>query len=90
MKQVPLQDNGYDCGVFLLYYIEKFLEDAHQTLIFQNLDEIFNHNWFSPREASNLRKKIQKILLEEFGRKKEFTNNLSNGNHFSLKCFYKH
>jgi len=82
MKQVPLQDNGYNCGIFLLYYIEKFLEDVHQKLIFQNLDETFNFTWFSPREASNLREKIQEILLEELGRKKEFTNNLTNGNHF--------
>ncbi|KAG0572270.1 hypothetical protein KC19_VG080600 [Ceratodon purpureus] len=76
---VPLQDNGYDCGIFLLFYVKKFLEDAPQKLIFQNLDEIFNHNWFPVKQTSNLREKIQEVMLEEFATKKEFTNNLTNG-----------
>jgi len=58
------------------------MEDAPQKLIFQNLNEIFNHNWFPPREASILRGKIQEIMLGEFGRKKEFTNNSGDGNCF--------
>jgi len=77
-----LQENGSDCGLFLLHYIEKFLEDAPQKLIFQNLDELFIYNWFPP-EASNLRKKIQEMLLEQVEAKNVGSINiLTNG-----KCF---
>jgi len=81
-QQVPLQENGYDCGVFLLYYVKMFMEDAPQKLIFEILDEIFNRDWFFPKEASSLREKIQELMLEEFGRKKEFPNYSTNGNWF--------
>jgi Ulp1 family protease len=52
-----LEDYGTDCGLFLLHYIEKFLEVESQKLIYHNLDDMFNDNWFSPIEASNLREK---------------------------------
>jgi ubiquitin-like-specific protease 1C/D len=26
--QVPLQDNEWDCGLFMLYYIERFVQEA--------------------------------------------------------------
>ena len=79
IQQVPLQENNSDCGIFWLHYIEKILEDAPEKLIFQNLDEIFNYNWFLPIEASNLRKHIQKIILEQIGAKSESTINLFDG-----------
>ena len=88
-----MQDNGTDCGLFLLHYIEKFLEAAPQNLIYHNLDDMFNDNWFPPIEASNLRGKIQRTMMEQFeaksecndslnpqfGSKKEFDNNFVNG-----------
>jgi Ulp1 family protease len=36
--QVPLQENESDCGLFLLRYIEKFVEKAPRTLRLSDLD----------------------------------------------------
>ncbi|KAI4314315.1 hypothetical protein L6164_027237 [Bauhinia variegata] len=37
---VPQQKNDYDCGVFVLYFIERFLEDAPQRLKKQVWQEV--------------------------------------------------
>ncbi|KAI4328244.1 hypothetical protein L6164_020616 [Bauhinia variegata] len=62
---VPQQMNDYDCGVFVLYFIERFIEDAPQRLKKEDL-AMFGKKWFKPEEASNLRGKIRKLLSEEF------------------------
>lgn len=72
-----MQDNGTDCGFFLLHYIEKFLEAAPHKLIYHNLDDMFNDNWFSPVEASNVRGKIQRTIMEQFEAKSECNDNLN-------------
>lgn len=36
--QVPLQDNESDCGLFLLHYIQKFVEHAPKTMKPSDLD----------------------------------------------------
>ncbi|RDX93639.1 Ubiquitin-like-specific protease 1D, partial [Mucuna pruriens] len=61
---VPQQKNEYDCGLFVLYFIERFMEEAPERLKKQDLD-MFGKRWFKPEEASNLRVKIQKLLLEK-------------------------
>lgn len=36
--QVPLQDNESDCGLFLLYYIRKFVENAPKAMKLSDLE----------------------------------------------------
>ncbi|KAK8958160.1 Ubiquitin-like-specific protease 1C [Platanthera guangdongensis] len=62
---VPQQKNEYDCGIFVLYFIERFLEEAPQRMRKHDLS-MFHAKWFKPAEASNLRKKILDLLVEEF------------------------
>ncbi|KAG0465674.1 hypothetical protein HPP92_019838 [Vanilla planifolia] len=62
---VPQQKNEYDCGIFVLYFIKRFLEEAPQRLRKQDLS-MFSTKWFKPSEASSLRKRIQELLIEEF------------------------
>lgn len=62
---VPRQTNEYDCGLFVLYYMERFIQEAPERLKRQHLT-MFGRNWFKPQEASSLRGKIRKILQEEF------------------------
>ncbi|KAH1198156.1 Ubiquitin-like-specific protease 1D [Glycine max] len=62
--QVPQQKNEYDCGLFVLYFIERFMEEAPERLKRKDLD-MFGRRWFKPQEASNLRVKILKLLLEK-------------------------
>ncbi|PSS28632.1 Ubiquitin-like-specific protease [Actinidia chinensis var. chinensis] len=62
---VPQQRNDYDCGLFVLFFMERFIDEAPQRLKKKDL-AMFGKKWFRPEEASNLRLKIQKLLLEEF------------------------
>ncbi|RLN29654.1 putative ubiquitin-like-specific protease 2B [Panicum miliaceum] len=63
--QVPQQNNAYDCGIFMLYYIEWFIREAPERFTIDNLD-MFNCSWFKPEEASGLRLRIRELLLEAF------------------------
>ncbi|XP_028794851.1 ubiquitin-like-specific protease 1D, partial [Neltuma alba] len=62
---VPQQKNEYDCGLFVLYFIERFIEEAPERLKKKDLN-MFGKKWFQPEEASSLRVKIHKLLKEEF------------------------
>ncbi|XP_066329055.1 probable ubiquitin-like-specific protease 2A isoform X3 [Miscanthus floridulus] len=63
--EVPRQNNEYDCGIFMLYYIERFIEEAPERFTIDKLD-MFDRSWFKPEEASDLRRRIRELLLEEF------------------------
>ncbi|XP_058192599.1 ubiquitin-like-specific protease 1D isoform X2 [Rhododendron vialii] len=62
---VPQQKNDYDCGLFVLYFMERFIDVAPRRLKKKDL-AMFSNKWFKPEEASSLRKKVRKLLLDEF------------------------
>ncbi|XP_043724692.1 ubiquitin-like-specific protease 1D isoform X2 [Telopea speciosissima] len=62
---VPQQRNDYDCGIFVLYFMERFIEEAPARLKKKDLDR-FGKQWFKHEEASGLRKRIRDLLNEEF------------------------
>ncbi|OAY82693.1 Ubiquitin-like-specific protease 1D [Ananas comosus] len=62
---VPQQKNEYDCGLFVLYFIERFIREAPERLRTEDL-AMFGRSWFKPEMASELRQRIRKLLLEEF------------------------
>ncbi|XP_019421769.1 PREDICTED: ubiquitin-like-specific protease 1D isoform X2 [Lupinus angustifolius] len=61
---VPQQKNESDCGLFVLYFIQRFIEEAPERLKKKDLD-MFGKRWFKPEEASSLRVKIRKLLIAE-------------------------
>ncbi|KAK4429845.1 Ubiquitin-like-specific protease 1D [Sesamum alatum] len=63
--EVPQQRNEYDCGLFVLFFMERFIEEAPERLKKKDLD-MFGKQWFKPEEASSLRRKISDLLREEF------------------------
>ncbi|XP_020251629.1 ubiquitin-like-specific protease 1D isoform X2 [Asparagus officinalis] len=63
--RVPQQKNEYDCGLFVLYFMERFIDEAPERLKMKDL-AMFGSKWFQPEEASGLRKRIRDLLLEEF------------------------
>ncbi|XP_024007870.1 ubiquitin-like-specific protease 1C isoform X2 [Eutrema salsugineum] len=63
--QVPQQKNDFDCGLFVLFFIKQFIEDAPQRLKLHDLGMI-HKKWFKPDEASALRIKIWNKLIELF------------------------
>ncbi|KAI4339338.1 hypothetical protein MLD38_024291 [Melastoma candidum] len=60
---VPQQNNEYDCGLFVLYFLERFMEEAPDRL--KKDLSMFGKQWFRPEEASDLRVKIKRLLMEE-------------------------
>ncbi|XP_037413935.1 ubiquitin-like-specific protease 1D [Triticum dicoccoides] len=63
--EVPQQQNDFDCGVFMLYYIDKFIQEAPDDLTGVRPCK-FGRKWFSPVQASGLRKRIRDLLLDIF------------------------
>lgn len=64
--KVPQQKNEYDCGLFVLYFMERFIREAPERLRKEEDLHRFNRKWFKPEEASGLRQRVQNLLLEEF------------------------
>ncbi|XP_015893774.3 probable ubiquitin-like-specific protease 2A isoform X2 [Ziziphus jujuba] len=66
LRFVPLeQENSFDCGLFLLHYVELFLEQAPLNFSPFNIMELstfLNRNWFPPTEASLKRTWIMKLI----------------------------
>ncbi|XP_021632874.1 ubiquitin-like-specific protease 1D isoform X2 [Manihot esculenta] len=68
--EVPQQKNEYDCGLFVLFFMERFIEEAPARLKKKDL-AMFGKRWFRPEQASGLRAKIQKLLSNEFHKANE-------------------
>ncbi|KAI3895815.1 hypothetical protein MKW98_025606 [Papaver atlanticum] len=65
--EVPQQENSYDCGLFLLHYVECFLQEAPVNFSLFDIakDSTFlNVNWFVPAEASRKRSVICDLINE--------------------------
>lgn len=62
---VPQQKNDYDCGIFVLYFMERFIEDAPERFRKKDL-AMFGRKWFKSEDASCLRGRIWNLLKEEF------------------------
>ncbi|XP_042501351.1 ubiquitin-like-specific protease 1D isoform X2 [Macadamia integrifolia] len=62
---VPQQKNDYDCGIFVLYFMERFIEEAPERLKRKDLT-MFGKQWFKPEEVSGLRGRIRELLEEVF------------------------
>ncbi|XP_015694789.1 ubiquitin-like-specific protease 1D [Oryza brachyantha] len=63
--EVPSQPNQYDCGIFMLHYIERFIQEAPERLTRENL-RMFGRKWFDPEETAVLRDRIQSLLFDSF------------------------
>ncbi|KAG6705187.1 hypothetical protein I3842_07G168500 [Carya illinoinensis] len=64
--ELPQQENSFDCGLFLLHYLELFLAEAPDNFSpfkIINPSKFLNVNWFSPAEASLKRTLIQRLIF---------------------------
>ncbi|XP_024531958.1 probable ubiquitin-like-specific protease 2B isoform X2 [Selaginella moellendorffii] len=57
--EVPQQDNLHDCGLFLLHYVELFLERCFTSKSSLSLITV---NWFDPAEASAKRFQLLRLI----------------------------
>ncbi|KAH9697361.1 putative ubiquitin-like-specific protease 2A [Citrus sinensis] len=61
--ELPQQQNSFDCGLFLLHYVELFLKEALSNFNPLKKKQL-NRNWFPPAEVSMKRAQIKKLLYE--------------------------
>ncbi|KAG4948315.1 hypothetical protein JHK86_041554 [Glycine max] len=67
--ELPQQENLYDCGLFLLHYVERFLEEAPMNFnpfMITKSSNFLSSNWFPPPEASLKRSHIQNLIYDIF------------------------
>ncbi|TKV92127.1 hypothetical protein SEVIR_9G143200v4 [Setaria viridis] len=65
--ELPQQDNSFDCGLFLLHYVELFLMDAPSNFNPLKIDvfsDFLSGDWFAPAEASLKRSVVRKLIHE--------------------------
>ncbi|KAL9414522.1 hypothetical protein AB3S75_042898 [Citrus x aurantiifolia] len=65
--ELPQQQNSFDCGLFLLHYVELFLKEAlsnFNPLKKKQVSNFLNRNWFPTAEVSMKRAQIKKLLYE--------------------------
>ncbi|XP_076931061.1 putative ubiquitin-like-specific protease 2B [Bidens hawaiensis] len=60
--EVPQQENSYDCGLFMLHYMELFVKQA--SSYFNPLNSFISADWFYPIEASLKRARIKRLIFE--------------------------
>lgn len=71
VPEVPLQDNGCDCGVFLLAFAKHFLTrralqfQSSEYKIKQKFKQEFGSGWFPQREILEMREGMYKFILQE-------------------------
>ncbi|XP_034898362.1 probable ubiquitin-like-specific protease 2B isoform X4 [Populus alba] len=65
--ELPQQENSFDCGLFLLHYLELFLVEApvnFSPFRINRFTKFLNGDWFPPAEASLKRTLIQRLISE--------------------------
>ncbi|KAJ9538054.1 hypothetical protein OSB04_030787 [Centaurea solstitialis] len=60
--EVPQQQNSYDCGLFMLHYMELFVKQA--PIDFNPLNNFISKAWFHPKEAYLKRAHIKSLIFE--------------------------
>ncbi|CAN6449485.1 unnamed protein product [Victoria cruziana] len=65
--ELPQQENSFDCGLFLLHYVELFLKEAplaFNPFSIRKFSNFLNKGWFPPAEVSLKRFFIPKLIYE--------------------------
>ncbi|GKC03065.1 ubiquitin-like-specific protease 1D [Tanacetum coccineum] len=62
-QSVPQQENPYDCGVYVLMYIEHFIKHAPNRMKTEYLT-MFGEKCFGIKEVCALRRRIQSLIKE--------------------------
>lgn len=60
--EVPQQQNSYDCGLFMLHFMELFVKQA--PINFNPLTSFISQEWFYPTEASLKRARIKRLIFQ--------------------------
>ncbi|XP_057854153.2 uncharacterized protein LOC131064145 isoform X1 [Cryptomeria japonica] len=70
--EAPQQDNCFDCGLFLLHYVEMFLRDAPAKFnlleLKRKVSKFLSRDWFLPAEASLLKRFYIRKLIHQLSK----------------------
>ncbi|KAL8487824.1 hypothetical protein ACS0TY_024224 [Phlomoides rotata] len=72
--ELPQQQNSFDCGLFLLHYVELFLEQLPANFSIYKISSSSNFlqaDWFPPGEASLKRTHIERLINDLLDTKSE-------------------
>ncbi|WOL01399.1 hypothetical protein Cni_G10115 [Canna indica] len=81
--EVPQQENSFDCGLFLLHYVELFLEKTPMNFDpfkITKFCSFLSADWFLPSEASLKRTLIRKLIYELLNDSSEKVNPITSSN----------
>ncbi|KAI3758344.1 hypothetical protein L6452_05904 [Arctium lappa] len=88
--ELPQQQNSFDCGLFLLHYVELFLEQAPSHFNPFKISKGFNFlnvDWFPPADASLKRVVIQRLICDLLEKPyQESCSTAGNEEHCNLSC----
>ncbi|XP_059313794.1 probable ubiquitin-like-specific protease 2A isoform X2 [Lycium ferocissimum] len=65
--ELPQQENFFDCGLFLLHYVELFLEQApvnFKLSLITASSKFLSKNWFSTEDVDCKREYIKRLICE--------------------------
>ncbi|KAE9603835.1 putative Ulp1 peptidase [Lupinus albus] len=88
---LPQQENSFDCGLFLLHYLELFLAEAPSNFNpfkLSKFSNFLNVDWFPPAEAYLKRTLILRLifeLLENHGLHESSSSDCSDDDHIYLE-----
>ena len=63
IPQKPQQEDGFNCGIFLLHYLEKILANLPMFLSEKTIHEATGGNWFSKNEINEKRSIIASLVM---------------------------
>ncbi|KAI3444567.1 hypothetical protein Pfo_001232 [Paulownia fortunei] len=62
IPKVPQQKNGEECGFYVLYYINLFVESAHDNFSFSmGYPHFMKEDWFTPEEVESFVKRLDSM-----------------------------
>ncbi|KAL0459089.1 UNVERIFIED_CONTAM: putative ubiquitin-like-specific protease 2B [Sesamum latifolium] len=65
VPQVPQQRNGEECGIFVLYYINLFLENAPENFsVSEGYPYFMKEDWFTEEELEGFYKRLESLGTE--------------------------
>ncbi|KAL9254467.1 putative ubiquitin-like-specific protease 2B, partial [Drosera capensis] len=81
--ELPQQENCYDCGLFLLHYVELFVAEApveFNPFKITKFSNFLSSDWFFPSEVSLKRAYIQRLICDLLQSHAQANTNTSCGN----------
>lgn len=87
--ELPQQQNSFDCGLFLLHYVELFLEQSPPHFNPFKISKGFNFltvDWFPPADASLKRVVIQRLICDLLENPHQESSSTAGNDEQNLSC----